>query len=235
MMKRYLDHISSVITKNQGTLDKYKGDAVMAFYGAPVPSEEHAANACRTVIACGSEWSVNGKSGTGLRTRFGINTGRMLVGNVGSERRFNYTVMGDQVNVGGRCESACKSLGIYAAVTEATVMEVGRAGEFLFRFLGSVTVKRRSEPLELYQLLGFRDEAGEELIGLVERFEEGVALYRKGALAEAENIFADIEPHEYDLLKASEEINPSAVYPKACREASNADEQADWRGVIGVG
>ncbi|MCC5914035.1 MAG: adenylate/guanylate cyclase domain-containing protein [Balneolaceae bacterium] len=234
MMNRYLDHMSAIINDHQGTLDKYIGDAVMAFYGAPVPSEEHAANACRTVIACGSEWDEADTDRLPVRTRFGVNTGTMLVGNVGSERRFNYTVMGDQVNVGARCESACKALGVYAIVSEETESRVRDLDEFLFRYLGYVKLKGRQKPLGLYQLLGYKAGASAEVVELAERFGKGVEHYQSGEFEAAEEIFRDLLQYESTHLEAAKSVNPSSIYIAECLKLKSESLDPEWDGTIRV-
>jgi len=234
MMNGYLDDMTNVINHCSGTLDKYIGDAVMAFYGAPVATENHAADACRTALLAGTTWSKNGQQGKEIRfnTRFGINTGKMLVGNMGSERRFNYTVMGDQVNVGARCESACKIFGVYVIVSQSSRDEALESGEFIFRKLGRVRVKGKSEPLPLYQLVGFVRNTGDETCKLIEKFEEALQLYYSRSFETAMKLFREVEEFEQSHLNAGSLINPSRYYLEKCREMLTNEPEQQWKGVV---
>jgi adenylate cyclase len=233
-MNNYLDDITNVINDCSGTLDKYIGDAVMAFYGAPVETENHAADACRTALRAGTTWSKNGQSGREIRfnTRFGINTGKMLVGNMGSARRFNYTVMGDQVNVGARCESACKIFGVYTIVSESSKEEADITDEFLFRKLGMVKVKGKSEPLALYQLVSFKNDAKPQTVEIISQFEEGLDLYFNRDFEQAMEVFNDVEKFEVSHLNAGSRMNPSTHYIVKCREMIMNEPAKDWKGVV---
>jgi adenylate cyclase len=234
MMNNYLDDMTHVINQCSGTLDKYIGDAVMAFYGAPVATQNHAADACRTALLAGTTWRKNGHSGKQIqfRTRFGINTGKMLVGNMGSERRFNYTVMGDQVNIGARCESSCKIFGVFIIVSGSSREEAEKTGEFLFRKLGRVRVKGKSEPLVLYQLVGFRRDADDTTGELIQKFEEALQLYYSRSFAEAMTLFSEIEKFEMSHLSAGSVINPSSYYIEKCREMLDREPNREWSGVV---
>lgn len=233
-MNNYLDDITNVINDCSGTLDKYIGDAVMAFYGAPVETENHAADACRTALRAGTTWSKNGQSGREIRfnTRFGINTGKMLVGNMGSARRFNYTVMGDQVNVGARCESACKIFGVYTIVSESSKEEAEITDEFLFRKLGMVKVKGKSEPLALYQLVSFKKDSKPQTVDIISQFEEGLDLYFNREFEQALEVFNDVEKFEVSHLNAGSRMNPSTHYIEKCREMIMNGPAKDWKGVV---
>ena len=233
-MNSYLDDMTHVINQCSGTLDKYIGDAVMAFYGAPVATENHAADACRTALLAGTTWKKNGHEGKEIqfKTRFGINTGKMLVGNMGSERRFNYTVMGDQVNIGARCESACKIFGVFVIVSGSSMEEAAKTDEFLFRKLGRVRVKGKSEPLALYQLVGFKRDADEKTEELIQKFEEALQLYFARSFADAMSLFSDIETFEISHLNAGSIKNPSSYYMEKCREMLDRVPDREWSGVV---
>ena len=234
IMNNYLGEISDVINHNNGTLDKFIGDAVMAFYGAPIPSETHPADACRTVLLSGFDWK--GTTNTGkvieIKTRYGLNTGSMLVGNMGSEKRFNYTVMGDQVNVAARSESACKLFGVYAVVSESTKIVAEQSDEFLFRKLGRVRVKGRKEPVWLYQLVSFKKEAPEKTIELISIFEEALDLYFDRKFSRAQEKFEDITEFETVYLHSDEKNNPSQFYIKKCKEMILQIPAKEWQGVV---
>src|SRR5699024_6002086 len=134
LMNEYLTAMTNIITDEGGTLDKYIGDAIVAFFGAPVKLDDHAARACvisqhmqKRLDELSAKWSHEGDKWPQIihhmKNRIGINTGKMITGNIGSARRFNYTVMGDAVNLAARCESAAKNYGVYTMVTGETKAE----------------------------------------------------------------------------------------------------------------
>jgi adenylate cyclase len=234
MMNRYLEDITGIVNDCQGTLDKYIGDAVMAFYGAPVASENHAADACRSALKSGIEWNDSRmkERSIRIRTRFGINTGEMLVGNMGSQQRFNYTVMGDQVNIGARCESSCKLFGVYAVVSESCKEAAEKTGEFLFRELGRVRVKGKKEPLRLYQLVCFAEGASSETTEMIAMFENALDQFYNRNFKEALSSFKVTAEFEESRLYAGGEKNPSTLYIQKCWEMIKNSPDEKWKGVV---
>ncbi len=234
LINSYLNTFTEVINEQKGTLDKYIGDAVMAIYGAPVPIENQASCACKTVLEVERIWSelnyeVNGAS---IRTRYGINTGSMLVGNMGSKRRFNYTVMGDQVNLAARCESACKIFGVYAIVSESTKEQAESSGDFIFRELGRVRVKGRNKPVKLYDLIGYKDQTEKKELEVVRKFEFGLELYYKRKFEQALEIFKGTTQVEKNYFRVQPDLNPSQFYIKLCSRLLENPPSSDWDGVI---
>lgn len=165
----YFSMVTEAVAAEQGTVDKFIGDAVMAFWGAPVELENHALSACRSAMRIvrgmarlNESWVEQGKPT--MRMRIGINTAEVLVGNIGSNERLNYTAIGDGVNVASRLQSINKQFGscvcisdsVYAAVSEHVVV----------RPLGCVTVKGRSSEFPAYELLGIRGEGDPNLATL---------------------------------------------------------------------
>jgi adenylate cyclase len=234
VMNRYLNELTGKINEHHGTLDKYIGDAVMSFFGAPIQSESHAADACRASLSSSITWSdeILEQKSLVIKTRYGINTGEMLVGNVGSERRFNYTVMGDQVNIGARCEAACKIFGVYRIVSEITKVNAEQTGEFVFRELGSVRVKGKREPVRLHQLVCFRNNATEEVLDLVKKFEEALKLFYERDFSEARGLFSEVQDFEESHLFTESSQNPSSLYIKKCDEMKNKTPDSMWMGVV---
>ena len=158
ILNELLDVCSVAIARHDGTLDKYIGDAIMAFWGAPVTMKDHAVRAAtaalemRTVMEkLRAEWEKRGIPH--LHLGVGINTGEMLVGNVGSSRLQNYTVIGDEVNLGARLESETRKFDTDIIISESTAERLGP--EFRTKFLSEVTVKGKQKPVRIYSLEGF--------------------------------------------------------------------------------
>lgn len=166
MLREYLTRMTDCVLRERGTLDKYIGDAVMAIFGAPVELPDHAERACRAALAMVSEmdqlrerWLAEGKEP--FRIGIGINTDDMVVGNLGSEQLFDYTVIGDGVNLGARLESLNKEYKTERAIiiSEATYEAARDAIEV--RRLGEVVVKGKTRPVQIYELLGLKGENAE--------------------------------------------------------------------------
>ncbi len=193
----YLSEMSTLIQSNQGTIDKYIGDAIMAFWGAPVPNARHAVQACRAALACQArlaELRREQRGGNAIEThaRIGLNTGRVLVGNVGSRERINYTVIGDPVNVASRLEPLNKVYGTSILIGEDTYE--GAKERIVARLLDRVAVYGKERGLAVYELRAMRDEPGaadEPWIGIYERG-LGLLLARDwdGAIACMERVIA---------------------------------------------
>ena len=156
---RYLEKMSQVILAHRGTIDKFIGDAVMAFWGAPHPLADHAERACRAALeASRLELPVTDATGateSTFRTRFGIATGEVIVGNLGHEARLSYTVIGDRVNVASRAEGLNKLYGTSVLITEHTRDLVSEV--FVTRPVDLVAVKGKEQGLLMYELLGARE------------------------------------------------------------------------------
>jgi adenylate cyclase len=156
LLNEFFSAMTAVVLENRGMLDKYLGDGLMALFGAPLTDRCHASNACRASIGMhgalarlNRQWHERGWPC--LEMRVGINTGRVVVGNVGTEQRFDYTAIGDEVNVAARLEAANKSLGTAILVSAATVAAAG-AGATV-RALGAIAVKGRAQAVEVFELL----------------------------------------------------------------------------------
>ena len=194
VLNQYFTPMTRLVLAEGGTLDKYMGDALMAFFGAPVALPDHAARACRAALAMRSKlaelnagWRAEGKlpEGAALGIGVGLNSGEMSVGNMGSEDVFDYTVIGDNVNLGSRIEGLNKLYGTDVLASEATVKAAQAAGAgFLFRELDRVRVKGKKEPVAIYELVAERP-APPELEERAARFTEALAHYRSRRFEEA--------------------------------------------------
>jgi class 3 adenylate cyclase/CHASE2 domain-containing sensor protein len=156
-LNTYLTEVTDIILAQGGMLDKYEGDAVMAVFGAPLKQPDHAERACRAALAVQarltelrSAWKQRGLPA--FITRIGLNSGDMVVGNMGSRERFDYTVIGDAVNLGSRLESANKQYGTYLMISEAT-REMAGPEKFVTRELDMIRVKGKAEPVRVYELI----------------------------------------------------------------------------------
>ena len=147
--------MTDIVLKRRGMIDKYIGDSLMAVFGAPLPDPGHATHACEAAIemraalaTLNAKWRDEGRPP--LHIRVGVNSGRMVIGNVGGDRRFDYTVMGDEVNVASRLEAANKALGTDILVSAATKQRA--TGTFTFSARGSISVKGRQQPVSVFEL-----------------------------------------------------------------------------------
>ena len=165
MLREYLTHMTTTVLEEGGTLDKYIGDAVMAEFGAPIAYPDHALRACRAALRMHAEvtrlqakWESEGKEP--FRIGLGVNTGHMVVGNLGSEQLFDYTVIGDEVNLGARLESLNKEYqtSTQIIISEATYEAV--KGSVEVRQLGEVKVKGKTRPVVIYELLSLTTTPG---------------------------------------------------------------------------
>jgi adenylate cyclase len=160
-LNEFLNAMVEVIFENGGTLDKFVGDCVMAIWGAPVHQQNHAELACRTALEMqaalerlNQRWKEQGRPE--LKIGVGINTGEMIFGNIGSERRMDFTVIGDNVNLASRLESSTKELKASIVISESTHQRVGSIAQV--RDLGSIHVKGKDVPIHVYELLGMSEE-----------------------------------------------------------------------------
>lgn len=179
----YLTKMSDIILNEKGTIDKYIGDAIVSFFGAPLDLEDHAIRSCYAALKMKeAEEEINltlyetGKIPMPIKTRIGINTGEMVVGNMGTEKKMNYTIMGNDVNLAARLEGVNKKYGTWILISESTWKET--KGIFLARPLDRVRVVGINTPCQLYNLMAIKSEATPEMIALAESFEKAINLYR---------------------------------------------------------
>ncbi len=226
----YLSKMTDIVFQYDGLLDKYIGDAIMAVWGAALEQPDHARQACFTALAMVHElqdlrkkWAAEGLPE--LNIGVGINTGPMVVGNMGSDRRFNYTVMGDSVNLGSRLEGLNKVYGTCIIASEMTWERV--QDEVLGRELDLVRVKGKGKPVRIYELLALKAKANAEQMGLVHDFQSGLAEYRKGNWDGAVKIFSA-------LLSNYPHDGPSKLYVERCRALKENSPPPDWDGVCTI-
>lgn len=240
LMNEYLSAMTEVFQTQSGTLDKYIGDAIVTMFGMPVPVDDHALRACLSALemqerhaALREKWARSElwpKSVNNMRTRIGINTGHAVIGNMGSEMRFNYTMMGDSVNLAARCESGAKSYGVYTMVTETTLEAALDCGASLnFRKLDRIVVKGRRQPVEIYEL--WDPTVDSEMSAACKiAYEAALELYFKGEWAGALSGFQSAEVHEPSKDFAA--TTPSSVLAARCVQFIEEGDPADWDGVF---
>jgi adenylate cyclase len=219
LLNDYLSDMGAIIKDEGGYLDKYIGDAIVAFWNAPVAQPDHAARACRAALRCQrrlAERQVDfeRQAGSVLRTRIGIHTGEAVVGNMGSHERFNYTILGDAANLASRLEGANKTFGTYLMVSETTWRSSG--GDWIGRELACLRVVGRQTPVTVYELAGL---PGQQRPEVWVEFDKARQLYVEGRLTEALALF---ERWPADPA--------SCAYAAQCRRAQS-QRQATWTGV----
>jgi len=192
-MNRYLGHMSDQVLAHHGTLDKYIGDAIMCFWNAPLPQPDHALHACRAALAMKAKEreiqpELRALGAASVFTRIGINTTPTIVGFVGSDHLFNYTALGDGVNLASRLEGANKIYGSEILLAESTAALV--QDYFLLRKLDILRVKGKKQPMAVYELLAEKspaDPAREKLTILAQTYETAFGYYQRQQWTEAEH------------------------------------------------
>lgn len=248
LMNEYLTACTDIVQAEGGTLDKYIGDAVVAIYGAPLALPNHPLQACvaalrvqRRCAELREKWSREPQKNwpeivLRLRTRIGLNSGRAVVGNMGSASRFSYTMMGDTVNLAARMESGAKAWGVYTMCADPTRIACEAADaerRVVFRSLGRIVVKGRSAPVPIHELVGLKEDVGDRTREAIVRFEAGLKRFYEqdwdGAQAHFE-ASAGLEPNQPDLL-AGITTNPSLIYLRLVSELRAHPPGRDWNGV----
>ena len=238
LLNEYLTAMTQIILDNGGTVDKYIGDAIVAFYGAPVEVADHENKAILTVVQMNDKlkelkqkWRSEGDKWPDLvknmQHRVGINTGYLVTGNMGSELQMNYTCMGDTVNLAARLESGSKQWGIDAQVAQSVYDKT--KDNFIFRKLGGIRVKGKNEPVNVYELICEKGSEPKGLEKLLTQFEKARELYLNQDWDKAIKAFKDSD--KLEDMSESRHTNPSRTYIKICSEFKNNPPGDDWDGV----
>ena len=237
LMNEYLTEMTSILLNHNGTLDKYIGDAIVAFYGAPVALENHEYHACMTALEMDrklNELRVKWKSEGGwpklvhnVRHRVGLNSGEMVTGNMGSSMRMNYTMMGDTVNLAARLEPAAKQYGVYTFVAENTYKVV--KDQFEWRLLDFIRVKGKNKPVKVYELFSEKNNLANNQSDLINAFNNGLDLYFKGEWNLALKKFNEAAKLEEDFEYRP--TTPSKIYVERCEAFKKSPPEKDWDGV----
>lgn len=233
-LNEYFAVMTEKLINNNGTFDKYIGDAVVAFFGAPRPSHRHAYEACTAAVkmqealaVLRGKWQKNKhlpKAVKEMKMRIGINTGHFITGNVGCETFMNYTMMGDTVNLASRLEGVGKRYGVYTVIGENTARDIKH--DFLVRQLDKIRVKGRNTPSAIYQLMGIIREEDEQMHELIKTYEDALKLYFKQDFNNALKGFKK----SLTLEKYPDLFNPSSVMMKRCEHLARKMPDS-WDGV----
>jgi len=224
----YFHEMSKIILQNGGTIDKYIGDSIMAFWGAPVPQTNHASLACMSALKCqdyldrlASESAAAGK--LLFRTRIGIHTGEVIVGNIGDEERLNYTIIGNSVNLANRLEGLSKYYGTRIIISDETMAQV--AGEFVTRKLDLVAVKGQIQGMGIHELVGKGDGLAPDRLEFIELYHRALDLYFHRRWQEALPIFQEA------LRKSGGTDSVSVLMAQRCTEYLATPPPEDWNGI----
>ena len=229
LLNFYLTPMTDLVFANKGTLDKYMGDAIMAFFGAPVTSKTHAVDACRCALQNMQHLKVlnqelENKGLPQIDIGIGLNTGEMSVGNMGSETVRNYTVMGDSVNLGARLEGINKQYGTHIIISEYTEKELPE--EFKRREIDWVRVKGREEPVRIFELI-CEGELPEDKKQSLTHFRRGFHHYHQKKWETAIDEFKEAQT----VLDGI--VDPvSKLYIQRCHEFLSQPPEGNWDGVF---
>ncbi|MFP4179940.1 MAG: CHASE2 domain-containing protein [Spirochaetaceae bacterium] len=220
ILNQYLGEMTDIVINTGGTVDKYEGDAIIAFWNAPLEVPEHPRVAVKAALQCQKRLAevrpeFRKRIGKDLHMRIGLNTGEAVVGNMGSKNRFDYTMLGDAVNLAARLEGNNKQFGTYTMISGATAS--GLPQEIACRELGRIAVVGRNEPVQVFEPM-YRQEYEAER----ERFDafaEGLKWYYKGDFEQALSRFSELIDDP-----------PAQAYKKRC-EMLVDNPPSDWRGV----
>jgi adenylate cyclase len=222
LLNDYLTAMTDIIHEEGGTVDKFEGDAIIAFWNAPLEQPDHAARCVRSALHCQARLAqmrpdFHKRLGKDLKMRIGVNTGHAVVGNMGSHSRFDYTMIGDAVNLAARLEGINKQFGLYTLISQTTMEQM--AGAFPTREISRVAVVGRREPVVVYEpLLPEAIDAPKQ--AAMASFSEALALFYQGDFDHAHALFSAL----------AKEDAAAHAYVLKCRELID-HPPSDWQGV----
>ena len=228
LLNEYLSRMTEIILEEMGTVDKFEGDAIMAFWGAPLDQEDQAERACRAALRQQTALQdlnehLRQQNLPLLNMRIGLHTGEAIVGNLGSQSRFDYTVIGDTVNLASRLEGLNKFYNTVIMASDATVAASGPGIEFWE--LDRVAVKGREHPVTVFMVLALQGELSPAQAEARQEFVQGLELYRKRCFEEAGR-------HFVRALEAWPETAPAKEFLERCRRLQEAPPPPEWDGVF---
>jgi len=245
LMNEYLTAMTDILMEEGCYVDKYIGDAIVGIFNSPIELKDHALRACistqllhKRLAEMRLKWALEGDKWppfvSKMQVRIGLNTGFATVGNMGSKKRFNYTMMGDSVNLAARCESGAKAYGVYTMVTGETKCAAEAAGDdCVFRFLDKVIVKGRREPVEMYEIVCVRKDLDEETILCLSLYAEGVEHYQAQRWASALNSFEKSSVLERNRAERNPNAptTPSLLMIERTRDLMEHPPSEGWNGI----
>ncbi len=221
-LNEYLGEMTEIILNHQGTLDKYEGDAIVAFWNAPLPMANHAEASCMTALQhqkklaeLNQKWQQE-KLPT-IQVRIGINTGEVVTGNMGSKNRFDYTIMGDNANLASRLEGINKQYGTSIMISGSTYSQI--AEKMICREIDFIRVKGREKPVQIYELICLKAELTQEMADKINAFHAALSLYRKRDFMGAKVAFSSIANDP-----------ASRIFIQRCDAFIQKSPDADWDG-----
>ncbi|MDR2731529.1 MAG: adenylate/guanylate cyclase domain-containing protein [Treponema sp.] len=228
LLNHYLSTMSDIILEQKGTIDKYQGDAIISFFGAPLELDDHALRACNAgIIMKRMEKDINkyvmenGISPSPLLTRIGINTGDMVVGNMGTQKKMNYTIISNAVNIASRLEGVNKQYGTWVLASDSTIQET--KGRFLTRRLDNIRVIGINEMIRIHEILEMKADASDALFEQVYLFHKAQDLFEERNWKDAESAFNQV-------LKLFPDDGPSLLYLDRCSQFLEHPPLHDWDG-----
>ncbi len=224
LLNEYLSEMTEIILSSGGTLDKYEGDAIVAFWNAPLEQPDHALRACRSALRCQARLGelrprLKEKYGRAMAMRIGLNSGPAVVGNMGSSRRFDYTAMGDTINLAARLEGACKQYGIHLLVGEETFRRVQT--DIAGREVDVIRVVGKTKPVAVYEILGEKAEMTEGARARLTLYGQARDTYRRREWDKAAELFGRLEGDPV-----------SALYRERCLALKQAPPAEGWDGAF---
>lgn len=230
LLNEFLTEMTDIILKYNGTVDKFEGDAIIAFFGAPgdvINQEETACRVClkmqQRLSELRNKWREQGKPE--LHMRIGMDTGTAVVGNMGSQNRMDYTMMGDTVNIAARLEGVNKVYGCYTLVSEATYIAATANGAVFGREIDSILLMGKKKPVVMYELIGFTEDIDDDTTAMVHYYSEALQAYRKQEWGTAISLFKQ-------ALSVLPEDKPSLTLLQRCRELNALPPSKNWNSVF---
>lgn len=228
ILNEFLTEMTDIVLKYEGTVDKFEGDAIIAFFGAPNELENHAATACaasvemqKKLARLREKWKAEGKPE--LMMRIGLCSGPAVVGNMGSKNRMDYTMMGDTVNTAARLEGVNKVYGTYTLISETTYRAAGQG--FIFREIDKINVVGKKEPITVYQLLGVASDSDERMDKVRDFYARGLEAYQSQKWEQAMGFLNEV-------LKIAPEDGPSLSLRGRCQALHENPPGKDWNGAF---
>ncbi|MEA1922679.1 MAG: adenylate/guanylate cyclase domain-containing protein [Pseudomonadota bacterium] len=226
-LNQYLTVMTKILMDNRGTVDKFIGDAIFAFWNAPLYDTEHARHALTATLAMrdglielNQSWPA--RNMPTLKVGIGVHTGPVQIGNIGSENRLSYTAIGDNVNLTSRLEGVTKQYGV-PIIVSASTWEMVDKNEFVFCKLDCIRVVGRQEPVTIYELVDHKARVSARRLALIKAYEEALEIYFKGDFAQAKEKFQQLPEGSYSRLQE--------IFMTRCHNHLARPETAAWDGV----